>query len=183
MGGSHPYRWVAATREVAKLSDVMRRRLLQRVLTWRALGSLTALGLGGFHLDLLVRRFADGSLFEPAVAAQWVGALILGGVAYRFVRARTPLASGRRALAFWLLVLVLHALPGAPAALDGGLAAGSPSATLGHAVLAMLALAVLALTATSSPCGLTPRHLRVARARIRARRGFAGTGSARGPPV
>lgn len=85
----------------------------------RRLGLLLAGGGGatlvGFHLVLFVERLRDLSILEPRVAVQWLGAgLLLAFLGYLKSR-RVSLLSGRSALAFWLLVLLLHVVPHAPA--------------------------------------------------------------------
>jgi hypothetical protein len=65
-------------------------------------------GLVAFHAFLLVGRFADASIGHPEVLAQWLGALLLGGGALALRRQGSSLVSGRSALVFWLLVLLLH---------------------------------------------------------------------------
>lgn len=61
-----------------------------------------------FHAFLLVGRFADASIAHPEVLAQWLGALLLGGGALALRRQGSSLVTGRSALVFWLLVLLLH---------------------------------------------------------------------------
>jgi hypothetical protein len=75
-----------------------------------------AFGIAGFHIVLLVRRFAEGEL-DPAALFRWSGAFLLLGAALWLRRHRVPLLWGRQALVFWLLVLLLHAgaPPSAPA--------------------------------------------------------------------
>jgi hypothetical protein len=103
-----------------------------------------AAALVAFHGGLLWQRLADGSLLEPAVAARWgATALLLTWIAIAR-RAGTSLFRGERARTFWVLVLLLHAVPAMaggdassalesrglllvlPAALAGGLVAGLP---------------------------------------------------------
>lgn len=70
-----------------------------------------------FHGWLLWQRITDLTLLEPLVALSWgLAALVLVGFV-RLRRAGVPLFRGRRALAMWLLVLLLHA--GAVPAIDG----------------------------------------------------------------
>ena len=74
-------------------------------------GGLSALALAGlvvFHAALLAGRFADASIAHPEVIAQWVGAVLLGVGALALRRQGSSLVSGRGALVFWLLVLLLH---------------------------------------------------------------------------
>lgn len=69
---------------------------------------LALVGLVAFHAFLLVERFADASIAHPEVLAQWLGALLLGLGALVLRRQGSSLVSGRSALVFWLLVLLLH---------------------------------------------------------------------------
>ena len=68
-----------------------------------------------FHGHLLWQRFADGSLVDLSVAAQWLASgLLLIGLA--LVRQRTgSLFRGRDAAVLWILIALLHALAGIPA--------------------------------------------------------------------
>jgi hypothetical protein len=85
---------------------------LGRVVCYLAVGALA-----GFHALLLIGRFQDQSILEPAVALQWGGTLALLGFLAYLRRQGVSLFRGRSALAFWLLVLLLHLVPGAPATL------------------------------------------------------------------
>ena len=79
-------------------------------------GAATIVGLVLFHLWLFVDRLKDLSILQPAVAAQWIATLLLlASLAYLRQRG-VSLLKGRSALAFWLLVLVLHLMPGGTAA-------------------------------------------------------------------
>lgn len=69
-----------------------------------------------FHAALLWRRLLDGSLLDPMVAGRWAATLLLAGWLVALRRARVSLWRGDRARAFWVLVLLLHAVP----ALAGG---------------------------------------------------------------
>lgn len=103
------------------------RRWLPGIIPVRRAASIAAgVALAAFHADLLARRAADGSLFQPSVAARWIGALLLVALAVRFVRKRVSLRTGRKALSFWLLVLVLHALSGVPVPVEATLLPQSP---------------------------------------------------------
>ena len=79
------------------------RRVLA-VITGSALVALVAL----YHALLLWQRVADLTLLEPAVAARWLATLILLMVLFRLHHRGVPLIWGRKALVFWLLVLLLH---------------------------------------------------------------------------
>ncbi len=64
-----------------------------------------------FHGGLLWQRLLDGSLFEPVVAGRWgaAGLLLVWFAALR--RSGVSLWRGERARTFWVLVLLLHAVP------------------------------------------------------------------------
>lgn len=64
--------------------------------------------LVAYHLVLLWQRLADMSLLQPAVALRWIVTVALLVGLRRMHAAGLPLLWGRRALAFWLLVLLLH---------------------------------------------------------------------------
>jgi len=150
----------------------------------RALSALAAVALAAFHVDLLVKRFENGSLLDPWVAVQWLGAGALIAVAIVFVRRQISLGSGRKALAFWLLVLVLHALPGAPVALDAAPTLAPPPLVLLVPVV-LLALSVAsALIGTGTPLRMAPvvRRRRSMASPPRPRPGIARTSTSRGPP-
>lgn len=61
-----------------------------------------------YHAFLLWQRVADLTLLEPAVAARWLATLLLLLALYRLHQRGVPLIWGRKALVFWLLVLLLH---------------------------------------------------------------------------
>lgn len=92
--------------------DAVRRRLRRLGLLF--LGGAAAT-LVGFHLVLFVERLRDQSILEPRVALQWLGALALLAFLGYLKNRGVSLVSGRSALAFWLLVLLLHVVPHAPA--------------------------------------------------------------------
>jgi hypothetical protein len=71
------------------------------------------------HLSILWDRVANGRLGEPDVAVRWLAAVVLVGALLALRRRGVSLLWGRRALVFWLLVLLLHAgatVPHDPAA-------------------------------------------------------------------
>jgi hypothetical protein len=72
--------------------------------------------LAVFHGGLLWQRLLDGSLLEPVVAGRWAATLLLAGWLIALRRAGVSLWRGERARTFWVLVLLLHAVP----ALAGG---------------------------------------------------------------
>ena len=92
-----------------------RRRLTSRV---RPLVSTVAVvsvaTLVPLHVALLWDRFSHGRLSDPEVALRWLGAAVLTVAVLALRRLGIPLLWGRRALVFWLLVLLLHAGAAAP---------------------------------------------------------------------
>ncbi len=81
------------------------------------LGAGLGAGLVLLHAGLLWRRLADGTLLDPHVAAQWVATTLLVAGALVLRRRGGSWVRGRRAAAFWILLLLLHglvALPGGP---------------------------------------------------------------------
>jgi len=145
-----------------------------RGLRWSAWAA--AIGLLAFHLQLLVERLADGSLGHPAVAFQWATGLILLAWLSWLHRRGVSLVSGRRALTFWVLVLLLHAVPAMPGAGDALQADGGP-------VLLVAPLGLALAGAAALLARLRRRQLRPAfagaRHRLRDRPGRAGRGSGR----
>ena len=61
-----------------------------------------------YHAILLWQRVADLTLLEPAIAARWLATLLLLLGLFRLHHRGVPLIWGRKALVFWLLVLLLH---------------------------------------------------------------------------
>ena len=108
-----------------------------RTLTLRLLG----VGMALLHVQLLWRRFADGSLTDLLVAARWVasGALIAGMVVV--YRRHGRLFRGRQAAVLWTLVALLHALSGVPGAAI--VAEPAPWLVVPIAILAARGVAVL----------------------------------------
>ncbi len=119
------------------------------------LGGLSTLAAGGlvvFHGALLAGRFADASIAHPEVIAQWVAAVLLclGAVALR--RQGRSLVSGRGALVFWLLVLLLHV------GFGSGLAPTGEQTGSSRELLLLLPFATFTLSATSATTrGLSSR--------------------------
>jgi hypothetical protein len=74
-----------------------------------ALTVLVAL-LVAYHLVLFGVRVVDGSVLDPAIAAEWIVGLSLLLALGRLHRAGLSLVKGRGALVLWLAVLVLHAV-------------------------------------------------------------------------
>lgn len=87
---------------------------------WRRLslflGGPLAAGLVVFHVDLFWDRIRDRSILEPLILVQWLFAALLVGVMWHLHRRQVSLFRGRRALAFWLMVLLLHVM--APEAVE-----------------------------------------------------------------
>lgn len=85
----------------------MNSRLLSRI---GSLGlGLAGLWLGAFHAALLWRRIADATILQPAVLARWLASALL--IAAAVVTHRVASRRWHRrhaALAFGLLVLLLH---------------------------------------------------------------------------
>jgi hypothetical protein len=71
-------------------------------------------GLVALHAAVLWDRVIHGRLSEPEVGLRWLGAVVLIAALFALRRLRVPLLWGRRALVFWLLVLLLHAGAAAP---------------------------------------------------------------------
>jgi hypothetical protein len=130
-------------------------------------GWLAALALTGFHGLLLWTRIAQGELVEPPVAARWIATgLVLAG--FRALHRRGfSVVGGRRAVALWLIVILLHvqvASTKAPAVGDDGSPPGHVASAVlvtGAVSLAGLALFVLvAAGAASTPRRPSPRPAR-----------------------
>ncbi len=79
-----------------------------------ALGLAAAASLVLLHVSILWARITQGRLGEPVIALRWGAAFVLLLVLLALRRRGVPLLWGRRALVFWLLVLVLHAGIGVP---------------------------------------------------------------------
>lgn len=83
-----------------------------------ALGALCVAGAALVlqHLVLLVQRFADASIGEPAVLLRWLGAATTLAAAVALRRRGKVPWQGRTGLAFALAILLLHFGVAAPAA-------------------------------------------------------------------
>lgn len=112
-----------------------------------------------FHVLLLWRRVADASLLEPEVALRWLAACLLMAAPLAALKAGIRLLEGRRAVIFWLLVLLLHV--NVPAVADP--AALSPAAPALLPLLWPLAtgvlVALLTLAAAAAVSGTALRRL------------------------
>jgi hypothetical protein len=69
-----------------------------------------------FHALLLWDRIATLKILETSVALRWGGALVLLFALFRLRRGGAALFLGRKAVVFWLLVLLLHSSASMPAA-------------------------------------------------------------------
>src|SRR5512142_695866 len=79
-----------------------------------ALGLVAVVSLVLLHVSILWARVTQGRLAEPVIALRWGAAFVLLFALVALRRRGVPLLWGRRALVFWLLVLVLHAGMGVP---------------------------------------------------------------------
>jgi hypothetical protein len=79
-----------------------------------ALGLVAVASLVLLHVSLLWARVTQGRLGEPVIAFRWIAAVVLLLALLALRRRGVPILWGRRALVFWLLVLVLHAGTGVP---------------------------------------------------------------------
>jgi hypothetical protein len=66
------------------------------------------------HVAVLWDRVVHGRLTDPEIGLRWLGAVVLTAGLLVLRRLGIPLLWGRRALVFWLLVLLLHAGATAP---------------------------------------------------------------------
>ena len=151
-----------------------------------SLGLAAAATLAVLHASLLWDRVVQGRLSDPVVAVRWLAAVVLMGALLALRRRGVSLLWGRRALVFWLLVLLLHAGAVVPQE------AGSPLAP--EQLLFVLPAAVgpasllLLLVATPLACRTLPDPA-VSLIRRRAggaparRSGFLLTLAPRGPPA
>lgn len=112
-----------------------------RGLRWSAWAA--ALALLAFHARLLLERLADGTLGDPAVALQWAAAAAVLAWLVRSRRRGASLLAGRRALTFWVLVLLLHAVPAMPGGADALQADGGPVLLVAPLGLALAGAAAL----------------------------------------
>jgi hypothetical protein len=74
----------------------------------RLLKSATG-ALGLFHLWLFARQAWTGELGSPDTILKWIAAAALVAALVALRRAGVPLARGRKAVAIWTLVALLHA--------------------------------------------------------------------------
>ena len=141
--------WSRRTSSRAKGGFTHRARLLAWTLF---LGSVA--GLVALHAWLLWIRLAQGQILDPAVSLRWSAAALLLVVLLALRHAGVSMVRGRKALAYWGLVLLLHAtIPGLGPEVGRGLASAGPIPQLlfvWPASVAPLALALFTL-------GLGPR--------------------------
>ena len=102
-------------------------------------GATGALGL--FHLWLFARQAWTGELGSPETVFKWIAAAALVAALAVLRRNGVPLARGRKAVAIWTLVALLHA----PAVGDRLATFDTPALTQVVAALAPLAGALLLL--------------------------------------
>lgn len=104
-----------------------------------------------YHAVLLWQRVADLTLLEPVVAARWLATFFLLLGLFRLRHRGFPLIWGRKALVFWLLVVLLHVsfygplAEGVEASIDiqrAGLMLALPATVVG-VTLAAVCLALL----------------------------------------
>jgi hypothetical protein len=100
-----------ARRRVAGRDEALTPRLRWFV---SALGLVAVVSLVFLHVSILWARITQGRLGEPLIALRWGAAFVLLLALLALRRRGVPLLWGRRALVFWLLVLVLHAGTGVP---------------------------------------------------------------------
>lgn len=148
-----------------------------------------------YHLVLLWQRLADMSLLQPAVALRWIVTVALLMGLRRMHAAGLPLIWGRRALAFWLFVLLLHVSflgPLSEEGTTGGDWGSSASLALVlPAAAPLVLLSTIVLTCWLAAKGSVPGspHLLRLLARLSAarehpsRRGWLPSLASRPPPV
>ena len=68
-----------------------------------------ARALGFFHLWLFARQAWSGELASPEILLKWFAAAALVAALVALRRKGVPLARGRKAVALWTLVALLHA--------------------------------------------------------------------------
>jgi len=120
------------------------------------LGAALTAALVAFHAVLFWERVRDLSIFEPLVLLEWLLAVLLVVAMLLLRKRQVSLLWGRQALAFWLLVLLLH-LMAIPPAVEwfeehSGLLLALPVSSL----LVALARRALKLVARQVPRPVTP---------------------------
>jgi hypothetical protein len=112
--------------------------------------------LVAYHLVLLWQRLTDLSLLQPAVAVRWIVTVGLLIGLRRMQAAGLPLLWGRRALAFWLLVLLLHVSFLGPLSTEAS-ARGEWSSNAGLALVLPAAAPLVLLSTILLTCWLVAR--------------------------
>lgn len=112
--------------------------------------------LVAYHLVLLWQRLTDLSLLQPAVAVRWIVTVGLLIGLRRMQAAGLPLLWGRRALAFWLLVLLLHVSFLGPLSTEAS-AWGEWSTSAGLALILPAAVPLVLLSTILLTCWLAAR--------------------------
>ena len=151
-----------------------------------ALGLVAVASLVLLHLSILWVRITQGRLGEPAVALRWAAAAVLLVALLALRRRGVPLLWGRRALVFWMLVLLLHAGTSVP--LDTGTRVApeqllfvAPAAVAPAGLLLVLLVTPLAGTAPAGPAVALAHG--AAGAVLARRRGFRLALASRPPPA
>ena len=151
-----------------------------------ALGLVVVASLVVLHVSILWARVAQGQLGEPAIASRWAAALVLLLALAVLRRRGVSILWGRRALVFWLLVLLLHAGVGVPQDATPRVSAEQllfvvPAAIAPACALVLLLVTPLAGAAwTGPPLGLAHGAAVAVPAR---RRGFRLALASRPPPA
>lgn len=132
--------------------------------------------LVAFHGWVFARRLVDGTLFQADVLLRWAASALVVAAFVALSRAGGSLLRGRRAVALWLLVALLHAGVAAPVTPVGEALSDLPLGALGVValpaafsldLLAAVALLALVAVALASPSVRTTRGaLRPARVRV-----------------
>mgnify|MGYP001812835012 FL=1 len=147
--GGGPDRLVASSQ--AQRAPLRLRRLLPM-----APSVIAAVILVAYHLVLLWHRLADLSLLQPAVALRWIATVALLIGLRRMHAAGLPLVWGRRALAFWLFVLLLHVSFLGPLSEEGALG-GDWGSSVSMALVLPAAAPLLLLSALILTCWVAAR--------------------------
>ncbi len=158
------------------------RARLREIASALSLGAVSL--LVAFHVWLLALRLVEGRLGEPIVALRWLAALLLITTLASLRRAGVPLVWGRKAFAFWVLVVVLHWTV-TPAA-ERGVPVEELLLTLPGTVVTLAAFALLAVAGGRSvrPHARTAREERVGVLWLGpVANGFLPTLAARPPPA
>lgn len=185
---------VTPPRKYASRLGLARAHLLTPVRRACVLGvRLSAGALVLFHVYIFWKQFAAGDLADPAKGLAWgVGAALFACmIALR--QAGVPLLRGRRALAVWLMVAVLHVgvINSAPPPADAAAAAANaalalftvPSSLLSVALLSGLLLLLTKMRRRPSAPRLSAGYARRSRARALAHLALRVPLPSRAPPV